>query len=296
MRRALTVMGAVLLLGLPTACGGDSSVEPPDGPSRSTSGAAQSPFAQAASRISPDALDKQHIVEFGQTSELLALSKTDQRWESVTPMGNLLAANEPWAESIGVAAEAADYSIEAGVFPTRVGVVAGGQDADAITEAAEQSGYTGDDVLTQDLSPAAPVTISIQQIKPLEQDVVLATVDADVGWVDGGSLFADQVVGSVVACLGDVLAAMVTEHDDAVVGVGVRADDGDIVSVICVPGGDDAVEDAEKDLGGPDFVDRLELVGSEVVEDLARITVRHVADVPAGLLFSALAKQDLPGG
>lgn len=294
MRRSLTAFGAVLVLGL-TACGADQGPGGPEDPEVSAPAPTESAFAHAVSRVSPDALGKRPMIEFGQTAELFSLSESDDRWLSVTAMGNLLVVNKPWADSLGIDASAADYSIEVGVVPSRVGVIAGGQTPDTITDAASQVGFTGDEVLSQDLTPAVPVTVSVQQIKPIEEDVVLATSDADVGWIDGGSLFADEQVGPVAVCLGDVLAAQVAELDGEVVGIGVRAEGTDILSVICVPGGDDAIANAEEDLAGPNFADRLELIDSSVVDGLAKVTVQHAADESAVLLFSALQQLELPG-
>jgi hypothetical protein len=92
-----------------------------------------------------------------------------------------------------------------------------------------------------------------------------------------------------------VLGATIVELDSGTVGVGVRAEGDGIVSVLCLPGGDDATEDAADDLAGPTFVDRLQVIDTEIVDGLAKVTVRHSADAPATLLFTALAQQTLPG-
>lgn len=287
-------VGAVMMLAV-AGCGAGEDPAPAGDPAVTIPASTDTVFAHAVSRISPDALDSGTIIEFGQTAELFTLAESDQRWLSATAIGNLLVADESNAQAIGVDAKTADYSIEVGVFPTRVGVVAGGQDPDAITDAAKASGYQGDDVLTQSFDAAAPVTVSVQQIKPLDEDVVLATTDADVGWVDGGSLFADEVVGPIAVCLGDVLGAMIVEVDNGTVGIGVRAEGVDIVSVLCLPGGDDAAKDAEDDLAAPAFADRLEVIDTEVEDGLAKVTVQHVGGAHAMLLFQALAQNQLPG-
>lgn len=292
-----TVSGvATLVLALVTACGdpAGSSVAP-DGASPSAPSAVDAPFAQAASRISPDALGEQPYVEFGRTAELMALSTTDQRWVSVTTAGNSrMLNNKLLAQAIGVDAAGADYSIEVGQLPRRIGVVAGGQDADAIIAAATATGYVGKDILTQELNPAVPVTVAVHQIKPVEDDVILATTEADLGWVGGGSLFADPEVGPVAVCLGDVLAATVAEIDGEVVGAGVTADGSEIRSVLCIPGGEATVEAVEADLAQAEYADAVEVTEATVEDGVARVTVQH-GDLPAALLIGALQQRQLPG-
>lgn len=295
MRYGLTTTGAILVLGLLAACGSGDDTTPSGDPEVTASSTTDTPFAQAASRISPDALGEQPYVVFGQTAELLSLNQTDQRWLSATTAGNQLLENLPAADSIGVDAAAADYSIEVGQFPSRVGVLAGGQDMDTITNAAKETGYEGNEVLTQELNPSATVTVSVQQIKPLEEDVVLATIDADVGWVDGGSLYADAEVGRVAVCLGDVVAAMIAEVNGEVIGVGLRTEGTEILSVLCIPGGSNAASDVEDDLTAAPFVDQFEVVDSGVVDQIAQVTVQHGADVPAGTMLAALTQKQLPG-
>ncbi|MFV0534820.1 MAG: hypothetical protein ACK5MR_14360 [Cumulibacter sp.] len=296
MRRVVTVLGAVLALAAATACGGAGAAPPLDGTETAPAPAAETVFAQAMSRISPDALAEGTLIRFGQTSQLVTLRAADDRWLEIAATGNRLLAVESSASAIGVDPAAATYAVEVSEGPARVSLLVGGQDAESITDAATKAGYAGDVVLTQDADSQNPVTLAVQQIKPLEDDVVLGGGAADVGWVDAGSLFADPEVAPVAACLGDVLAATIADHDGGLIGVGVREEASEIQSVVCLPGGADTASSAADTLDGPQFADRLDVIATDVVEaDYARVLVQHAPGESAALMMMAASQQALPG-
>ncbi|WP_134324614.1 hypothetical protein [Cumulibacter soli] len=296
MRRVVTALGAVLALAAATACGDEDAVPTLDGTETAPAPAAETVFAQAMSRISPDALAEGTLIRFGQTAQLLALGAADERWLEIAATGNRLLPVESSASAIGVDPDGATYAVEVSDGPTRVSLLVGGQDPEAITVAATKAGYTGDVVLTQEADSANPVTLAVQQIKPLEDDVVLGGGAADVGWVDAGSLFADPEVAPVAACLGDVLAAMIAERDGGLIGIGVREEAAEIQSVVCLPGGADAASAAADAFDGPEFADRLDVIATDVVEaDYAKVLVQHAPGESAALMMMAASQQALPG-
>lgn len=304
MRRWLSALGAVLVIGLVTSCASDDA-PPADrstaiGPSAAVEPtpepAIETPLVQALDRIDPAAAEGLFRMEFSQYASLFELAGSDQRWQGAAGLGGRVSQYQHLLEEMGMQPTSADYVLAVGQLPTGVTLVAGGQDADAVTAGAQAMGYAGTDELTQQLNPSEPITVSFQKVLPVGQDVVLATMDADLAWVDGGgSLLEQHQAGSVAQCLGDVLGAVIVDYDGEIVGVGVRADGTDVISVVCIPGTTAIADQVEQDVADLPFGQSLTVTDVQEVSGLVQVTILHEHDQPADLMFGVLHTYDLPG-
>lgn len=215
------------------------------------------------------------------------------------------------AEKLALSLNAADYAISAGPAPAMVTLIAGGQDGEEVKSAAGSLGYEGDDVLSQKMDVTKPITVQIAQVQPKGDDIVLGSADADMALVDSkdDSLADDAEIVAVSDCLGDVVAAFITDigTDDHLVAVGVRAIGKGVTSMLCVKTDDDA---AAKDLegkvkddlasgdtaNGKKYADYFEGSSVTVLSDgVVQAKLPHASDTKPSIMHQMLTQVDLPG-
>ncbi len=300
---ALAVAGVTI-----AACSSD------DGP-----GGGDTPLLQALSRVAvPDAVN---FIEFGDLNRIdEASGGTFQGiWGNLDGMGTSSVFNyrTQLPDVLGVDVTAADTSIVVGLPPTAITLVQGGQDEDVIVSTSTGSGWSGDDILATEASPAEPISLAAPQVRPLGSDVTFGGPGADLMMVDpddAETLDADPLVGSLASCVGDVIAATFVVDDPQPVVVGVRpdTDDADVpVSIVCAAADDaDSAEQLAQRMiddindgvslsqGNRPFADLFSVVGHDVIDGdvpTAQVELRHTDDAFAISAMRLIATRDLPG-
>jgi len=312
---------AIASLVVATACSGGGSDD--NGGAGSRSGGSGSARSSAASDTSASVLDKalgrfsgeavgdSLQAEFGDASRLAELTaKQSATWSGLQSTGSsAILEGYDYASQLAIKLSAADYAVSVGQAPGVVTLVAGGQDASAVTSAAKSLGYSGGDVLSQDMNVSKLITVGINQVEATGQDVVLAGSGADLGLVDakGTTLADDDDIAALSDCLGDPAAAYLSDVDDHRVGLGVADDDGAAVSTICVKADDGSAAktlaaDVKQELasgtvaGGTAYTEMFtDSKVSVVAGDVVKATLTNADGTEANTVFTMLAQGDLPG-
>lgn len=313
MRRLSTLLTAgAVLASLVSGCSSDG-----DGPG-------DTGLAAALARVSP--IEGENLSVSYDASAVLADLLADRepvyqppRYEELIGVGSgSIAPNAPLLEPVGIDLWAAEYTITVGAPPTQYGLVSGGQDTETLTAELTENGWTadGDWLVAPDLNAVdgdfARFALSLAQVAASGSDVVHGSADADLSLVDGsnGSLADDERVSTVVACLGDVVAAMINTvelHDTTpMVGLGVRtpADADQRPQVVVCTSWDDADQAAAyADRATADLSDGTSLSGvpyseifdaSDAVVDGDLASWETETDVAAAL-FSTWMQGGIPG-
>lgn len=194
---------------------------------------------QSLDRITATEATIQYI-EFGNLARIRELSGDSHEgtWGSLDRFGmtHLFAHREEMLPVLGIDMSAAHAATVAGQPPAAVTLIEGGQDGDQITSAATESGWTDDDgVLTLETDLTQPLSVPAPHVQPLDTDVAIGGIEADVSVVDTDdtSLADEPASGSLADCLGDVAAAVVRVVDARPVAAGVRDESETPVSVMC---------------------------------------------------------------
>ncbi|WP_129667891.1 hypothetical protein [Phytoactinopolyspora endophytica] len=289
------------------ACGGDDGGSGSDGTA----------LRQALARLEATSATSQHI-SFGDAARIDEASGGTFKgtWGSLTGWGadQLYPYREQLPDVLGIDLVASESLISVGQPPHVVSLIEGGQDADEITAAATASGWSGDPVLTLEMDPSQPVSVSAPNVQPVGSDAVVGGQSADLSVVDSGetSLADAPVIGELADCLGDVVAAQFIQADPYPTGLGVRPDEDDPdtpVSVLCtmttsVSDGerlaaemDEAVTSGESALVSRPYADYFTNPDVEILEGehIVRMEVTHTPDASAITIFQMAATRDLTG-
>ncbi|MHA6621157.1 hypothetical protein [Pseudonocardia sp. DLS-67] len=211
------------------------------------------------------------------------------------------------ATVLGVDPDAAEALLVAGQPSQRVTLVVGGQDEARIRSSATAAGWTGEEELQTDLTPALPLSISAATVRPLGEDVAFGGPAAPLARVDGPDpgLAEDPAVQQIGGCLGDVAVAVVAGGElGPLRAVGLRRVPGDeaaATSTLCVTGTTAAQVTEAVETTSPRGADRpwVDYLREPQVEELDGGVVRLVAgNAPGtsiGMLLEALQTRDLPG-
>lgn len=302
----IVAAAAALLL---SACSGADSADPAgSADSGGSASASDSPagVASALERISVDARGEGLYVEYGNTAMLTELAVEDpDTWQSLIVYG--LSALAPVANGetvLGMDLSAADYALSVGLPPARLMLLSGGQDGEAVTEAAEQLGYSGDPVLSQEMDVTVKETITVHSLVTLGEDVALAGPEAEVQWADsdGESMMDDESVAALAPCLGDPAAAQILDVDGTDVGTAINSDGTETESVLCVAGDQDRAEaiieeiESGTTLNGVPHSDYFTAAAAEVSDGMVRVVLQNAPDLPPNRIFALAEQRDLPLG
>lgn len=279
--------------------------------SRPSSGKSDSVLHQALSRFSSKAAGDSLQVEFGDTSHIASIAaKEGATWNGLAAVGaSTILEGYDYADQLAIKLDAADYAISVGQAPGVVTLIAGGQDADAVTTAAKSLGYGGAEVLSQDMNVSKVITVGINQIKAAGSDVVLGGSGADLGYVDskGTTLADDADIASLSDCLGDPAAAYLADNNGHRVGLGVTEDHGATVSTMCITADSGSAakslaDEVKQDLasgaveGGKKYADMFgDSKVAVVSDDVVQAIMPNADGMNANTLFTMLAQGDLPG-
>lgn len=317
----LSVVGVITGLLLVAGCSSGGALSPPGANSAGVDSRAASSgspvegstLQSALGRFDSSLANIGLYASFGDTAALAVLAaKEPQTWQPLALNGatEAFSTGADQAATIGADLTAAEYSISVAQPPGRLTLVTGGQDAGSITAAAEKSGYIGEVVLFQNLNPANPLTITVTQIEPKGEDLVVGGPDADLKSVDpdGESLMDLDEVAAIVECLGDVVIAQIAPNSEDIdlVGVGVRSADGGVESVMCVKpksAGEVetiATEVAEalkngKTTDGLPYTKYFESVDVVAADGVVKMTAHNTADGPTHAILGMVSSRDLPG-
>lgn len=299
--RSLGLIATALVL---TGCSAGGSDEPPG----STTSTPSTPagIASALERVSADARGDSLYVEYGNSAVLTDLAaEKPEAWQFIFTYG--LSALAPLLDGstvLGMDLSAADYALTVGEPPARLMLVAGGQDGAAVTETAEQLGYSGDPVLSQEMDVKVRETITVHSLVILDEDVALAGPEADLEWVDsnGDSMLDDESVAALAGCLGDPAAAMLLDVDGTEVGLAIRATDSQTESVLCLAGdqnqADTIVDEIESGstTNGMPYSEQFESASAEVSDGVIRVVLDNSENAPPNRIFMMAQQRDLPLG
>ncbi|MGO3088487.1 MAG: hypothetical protein ACTII7_02245 [Galactobacter sp.] len=198
----------------------------------------------------------------------------------------------------------ADAVVTVGQEPQQVTVIRGGQDAEAITAAAKEHGWTGDEVLSQDMDLKSSVlTTSVGHILAKGDSVILGGQSADLTAKPGK---VPESVESLATCLGDSPAASFAASASAPTAAGLKAGS-PLSGVLCAYASDpdqaEALGRSVQDSVDNDLSNTGTPYGSLLtVEDLShptattsRVEVGFTEGRPPGLLWQMQQRRDLPG-
>ncbi|WP_146135263.1 hypothetical protein [Antricoccus suffuscus] len=291
---------------------GTSNTGGGSGATRSGSTADNSTLHLALSRFDSSLAAKDLFASFGDTAALSVLAaKETETWKLLALSGSIdaFATGPKQAATIGADLSAAEYSISIGQPPGRLTLVAGGQDADTITSAAKKAGYEGAGVLSQKLDLENPLTVTVAQVEPKGDDLVVGGPGAKLESVDpdGESLTDLDEVAAVVECLGDVVAAQIAPNSENIdlLGVGVRSVDRGAQSVMCVKPKSPAeakgiatdVADALKNgtmSNGQPYTKFFENVDVVAAGGVVKMTADNTANGQANTILQMVLSRDLP--
>jgi hypothetical protein len=125
------------------------------------------------------------------------------------------------AHDTGIRLLREDYAITAGSPPADATLLAGGQDASAVTSHFTRLGWKAEDGelaitpnpgLSGDGGNAAAYSMDMPRVRARGRDVAVGGVRADlsqVGTVPGVTLASDPLIGGLSVCLGNVVAAQI---------------------------------------------------------------------------------------
>ncbi|MFV0430142.1 MAG: hypothetical protein ACK5KO_12055 [Arachnia sp.] len=191
------------------------------------------------------------VVQFGDSGALRELSEADpagdwglMRWwgiQSIMPQWPTV------QQTLGIDLEQADYAITVNHSPGSRTVVAGGQDAQAIRDAALNSGWEGDPVLRIELDLDQQVlSSSVAWVEPDGSNVAFGGPTAHPE-EESDPASAEKGMHGLASCLGDVAAATLTDENAA----GVRVETAESwIAVVCVPGDAQTASEIEEELTG----------------------------------------------
>lgn len=227
------------------------------------------------------------------------------------------------AEQASVDLAAADFTISAGEPPGTVGLVAGGQDADAATSGLTAVGYeeAGDHLVAPALAESDPswgaLSLAMAQVRLTGSDAVYGYQDSDLAdGVDPSepTLADDPLIAALANCLGDVVAAQISTADigakPTAVAVGVRIPDGPdetAQATVCVSWADEGAADryaenlpdalsADSPGTGQPYADLLtETKVTNLGGDAHVVSLTAATPDSPFLIFQMLARVDLPG-
>ncbi|AYY14403.1 hypothetical protein EF847_18615 [Actinobacteria bacterium YIM 96077] len=310
-----------------SGCGSSSSTDS-TGETGGTDGTGETggtALEESLSRFRADESTRSYV-EFGNASRIDELSggTVDGTWGSLAGLGSgaLFQHRTELPDELAIHPSEAESAITTGQPPAALTLLQGGQDGDEITSAANDAGWTGDDVLTLDDLGTNPLAVTIPQIVPLAEDVAVGSAEADMSIVDtdGDTLAADPLVSELASCLGDVVGAGFAAAGDYPTSYGVRPDEDDpdtVIGIICVapPSGEaerlasdieDAIASGEIPGSGQPYADHFvqpdvevlagdSLENGDVNDEVVRVAVTQTEDSFAIELFQLAAANELPG-
>lgn len=299
--------------------GDDSTGQPSTSDTAETATATTTdlPLAQGLDRIGVNSGEETIYVDFVHTSRLRVLADENAAtWGLQSSGTGPLVRGRDFDQQLGIDLTKADYSISSGLPPSTITLVVGGQDGTAVRSAAEDTGYQGDDVLSQDLNLQNPMTVDVAQILPDGTDIALGNRAASMNSVDttGEALLDAPGMSEVAGCLDDVVVATVvhTAGEQRLVAVGVQVLDGGATSVMCIMAQDEAdaksLEDsitgdlASGQVGrpgtGPGTTYAELFPGSAVTtmsNGVVKATMPNATTTNPSTINSMLTRRDLPG-
>ncbi|MGO3152771.1 MAG: hypothetical protein ACTIJJ_09155 [Galactobacter sp.] len=207
-------------------------------------------------------------------------------------------------EDLAIDLMGADVVVTVGAPPKQVTLISGGQDAEAIIEAAKEQGWEGDKVLSQELDMQGNVlTVSVGHILAKGDSVMLGGQSADLTTKPGK---LPESMKALSKCLGSSPVASIDGSDAVVSAIGLKQ--GSPVSgVICTVDtsrsaaksrGEGIEEAVENDLS----VTRLRYSDMLSVDKVShptattsRVDVSFPDQRPPSVLWQMQQRRDIPG-
>lgn len=290
-----------LVLAGCTSSGSNTPGNRPADPAVQSGAAQTSPLYDAIDRFSADAVAQAAYIEAGDSKRLNELAGQDERWASINAIG--LGNAGSYVANLAIDQGAATYAVSAGQPPSAVTLIHGGQDLATVREAAEESGFVGDDDTLNAEGP--PASMIANQVKLDGEDVIIAKSTGEVDWVDGSGASLTELddVANALACLEDSIALMIskTPGSPTSTAVGLREDDGGIGTVLCVSGDEDLADEInEAYSSGTDeqqrpYSDTLRGVEVSEVHGMVQAKATLAEGLPAINFLKLYYASDLPG-
>ncbi|MBM9462377.1 hypothetical protein JL108_02880 [Aeromicrobium sp. YIM 150415] len=203
------------------------------------------------------------------------------------------------AEELEIDLSAADRVLYGGEGPSAVLLVLGGQDPAAVTAAARDAGWSGDEVLSHEGEGDNGLTVPVTQLRVEDDRVIVGGIGSDLSRI-GETAGDDETTRALVDCLDDPLAALVASPAETPHAVGVRDVDGEARSTICLIGDEDDGDRVAEAVDGtmPSGRPYDELIADpevETVGDAVRITVTNTSDAQPATIVQMMLRRELPG-
>ncbi len=287
------------------------------------------PFQQALGRVAATD-DTRAGFEFGDVEAIAALAASDDPndvWGQLSGFGasSLAPHAKALSEVAAIDLRGARFMATAGVTPTTVGLIVGGQDERSVETKLVANGwrplgfgYTAP-TLSVERGDVAILALTLAHIRPRTSDVWYASESGSIGWVEtptSSTLATDAEFSALARCLGDVLVAQIVRGratgDEAprLAAVGVRRTTDRTSApraLICTSWASDSAADAAvgrqrdalRDGRGLDGRPHKETYRDHTVDrvDGKGSQVRAEADTPSGaaVVLAGLNRHDLPG-
>ncbi|MFI6518396.1 hypothetical protein ACIBF1_22765 [Spirillospora sp. NPDC050679] len=332
-RRALSALGAAVLLASSAGCLGGEEKRADPKPPGGTAGTPVSTLVAALQRVASSDSARRHTA-FSDLGRLRKLAggrplERDTRLSALTiGLGDLGAYGSRVAEPTGIDVARADRAVQVGVPPMTAGWLSGPYKAADIGAKLEKLGHKraaggkdtwvaqadgrfdlNDPLVKLGLPPTHPLNaVRVHEEGGITHARRPEALDAvrPGGEAAGPSLGADPAVRPVADCLGLPVAALISKDAGGAdqIGAGVTGDSADALSeVLCVKVSGDAGAAAERlkqSLAGKSVTGRpwSELLpGAQVAAasgGVVRLTARTGAAAKPGVLFQGVMRGDLP--